>query len=291
MYRIDNSTAATSLPTPGAVGPNPNGFFTSGSPGIVPATVVDADWMNAVQEELANAIVGSGQTLSKTDRSQLAQALQGRILGQPIPFTSSGTYVPSAVARLICVRAVAAGGAGAGSAASGSSSCTACSGGGAGSYVEAWFLVSALGASVSVGIGGGATGGPGSGNTGGTTTFGSFLSLPGGIGGGAQAYGLTVTNYSAQGTGGGAPTVSGALYSRQQHGQSGACGIVFSGNCMPGQGGVSPLGAGGPNIASGAGIAASGYGAGGGGAGVPANTGPFNGGNGSPGYVEITEYS
>jgi hypothetical protein len=215
----------------------------------------------------------------------------GRLLGAPKTFTSSGTYTPSPGARLVRVRAVAGGGAGGGSAASPAGDCTACSGGGAGSYVEALFLVSSLTSSVAVTIGAGATGGAGSGNTGGQTTFGSYLTCFGGIGGGSQAYTNSVTNYAAQGTGGAAPTFSGALYAVGHNGQSGACGIVFSGNCMPGQGGVSPLGAGGPNIASGAGISASGFGAGGGGAGVPSSTGPYNGGNGAAGYLEVWEYS
>jgi hypothetical protein len=77
MYQIDNGTAATVMPTPGPVGPNPNGFFTSGNPATaVPATTVDADWLNAVQDELANAVSGSGQTLSKTNQNQLLQTIQ-----------------------------------------------------------------------------------------------------------------------------------------------------------------------------------------------------------------------
>ncbi len=77
MYNIDNSTAATVIPTPGAPGPNLNGFFTVGNPaGQVPATTVDADWLNAVQGELSNAVTGSGQALSKTNRSQLLQTVQ-----------------------------------------------------------------------------------------------------------------------------------------------------------------------------------------------------------------------
>lgn len=53
MYRIDNSTAISALPTPAVVGPNPNYYFTKGNPGSgIPATIVDDDWANAVQEEL-----------------------------------------------------------------------------------------------------------------------------------------------------------------------------------------------------------------------------------------------
>lgn len=77
MYNIDNSTAAATIPPPGAVGPNPNGFFTGGNPATsTPATIVDADWLNAVQGELSNAITGMGGTLSKTNRAQLLAILQ-----------------------------------------------------------------------------------------------------------------------------------------------------------------------------------------------------------------------
>lgn len=41
-------------------------------------TIVDADWHNAVQEELANAIEQSGTTLAKGTNNQLAGVLQGR---------------------------------------------------------------------------------------------------------------------------------------------------------------------------------------------------------------------
>lgn len=76
MFRIDNATSAGSLPTPGAVGPNPDSYFTEGDPGLaVPATVVTADWLNALQEEIAYAIEQNGGTLDKTNRTQLKAAI------------------------------------------------------------------------------------------------------------------------------------------------------------------------------------------------------------------------
>ena len=76
MFRIDNATSAGSLPTPGAVGPNPDSYFTEGDPGLaVPATVVSADWLNALQEEIAYAIEQNGGTLDKTNRTQLKAAI------------------------------------------------------------------------------------------------------------------------------------------------------------------------------------------------------------------------
>ena len=79
MYRIDNSTAvphASGVPTPAVVGPNVGGYFTKGNPGGgVAATIVDDDWANAMQEEVAAVIEGAGITLSKTVRNQLFSAI------------------------------------------------------------------------------------------------------------------------------------------------------------------------------------------------------------------------
>lgn len=41
-----------------------------------PPTEVDADWLNAVQNEIANAISGMGLELNKADQSQLLKAIQ-----------------------------------------------------------------------------------------------------------------------------------------------------------------------------------------------------------------------
>ena len=76
MYRIDNATATASLPAPSAPGPNPDGFFTPGDPlSGTQATILDAEWANMVQEEIANAVESAGLGLDKADRSQLAQAV------------------------------------------------------------------------------------------------------------------------------------------------------------------------------------------------------------------------
>ena len=75
MHRIDNATAAVALPTPGAAGTE--GYFTQGSPtGGVPATVVDADWLNMVQEELRSVVVAGGETPTKGTNNQLLAAIQ-----------------------------------------------------------------------------------------------------------------------------------------------------------------------------------------------------------------------
>ena len=74
MHRIDHSTAAVALPTPNASGSA--GYFTEGNPGgSVPATIVTADWANAIQEELINVLVAAGITPSKVNNAQLLSAI------------------------------------------------------------------------------------------------------------------------------------------------------------------------------------------------------------------------
>ena len=67
MHRIDEATAV-------------NGLFTDGDPQLgTPGTVVDADWLNAVQEEIANVIEAAGEELVKADNTQLSTVIAGLI--------------------------------------------------------------------------------------------------------------------------------------------------------------------------------------------------------------------
>jgi hypothetical protein len=74
MHRIDNTTALLTLPQP--IQPGSPGYFSNGDPltGLAP-TVVEADWMNSVQEEISYVIETSGLVLNKQDRTQLFQAI------------------------------------------------------------------------------------------------------------------------------------------------------------------------------------------------------------------------
>jgi hypothetical protein len=79
MYQIDNSTAAVSQPAATAAGSA--GFFTDGNPATsTPATIVPAEWLNAVMMELSNVVTGAGLTLSKPTYTQVLAAI--RRIGQ-----------------------------------------------------------------------------------------------------------------------------------------------------------------------------------------------------------------
>ncbi len=82
MQRIANGTQSVTLPVAGPVVGTP-GFATGGTPGLVPATTIDSDSWNGLQEELAHVIETSGITLSKTDNTQLLAALSRLFLGTP----------------------------------------------------------------------------------------------------------------------------------------------------------------------------------------------------------------
>ncbi|HDR8944332.1 TPA: hypothetical protein QDA71_001312 [Burkholderia vietnamiensis] len=75
MYRIDDATAATSLPTPEAAGTE--GYFTEGNPATgTPATKVRGSWLNMIQEELCAVLAAAGIARSKTNYNQVNSALQ-----------------------------------------------------------------------------------------------------------------------------------------------------------------------------------------------------------------------
>lgn len=68
MHRVDGQTAADILPVPQPVGPKPNGYFQD-------QTIVDRDFMNAIQEEISGVIETAGLALDKTLFNQLYSAL------------------------------------------------------------------------------------------------------------------------------------------------------------------------------------------------------------------------
>ncbi|KWN77053.1 hypothetical protein [Burkholderia stagnalis] len=83
MFRIDDATAATSLPAPEAAGTE--GYFTEGNPTAgTPATNVRGSWLNMIQEELCAILTAAGIVRSKTTYNQVNSALQkmyGGVIG------------------------------------------------------------------------------------------------------------------------------------------------------------------------------------------------------------------
>ncbi|MCA8045466.1 gp53-like domain-containing protein [Burkholderia arboris] len=74
MFRIDDATAASSLPTPETAGAE--GYFTEGDPVAgLPATNVRGSWLNMIQEELRAVVVAAGMTPSKTNYTQVRDAI------------------------------------------------------------------------------------------------------------------------------------------------------------------------------------------------------------------------
>ena len=75
MHRIDNPSAIAVLPA--LQPPGVPGFFSNGNPRANKlATLVDQDWLNTIQEEIAHVIEGAGLDLDKPSLDQLLLAIQ-----------------------------------------------------------------------------------------------------------------------------------------------------------------------------------------------------------------------
>jgi hypothetical protein len=101
LHRIDIPSAPLSLPAPAAYGTP--GFFQAGNPlTATDATIVDADWANAVQEELVGAVSGAGFTLDKANQGQLLAAIRAlsSLRGVQTFLTSGNFTVPAGVTTI-----------------------------------------------------------------------------------------------------------------------------------------------------------------------------------------------
>ncbi len=204
------------------------------------------------------------------------------------PFTTSGTYTPSA-GMLFCIIECIGGGGGGGAAQGTVGAVYAGGGGGSGSYSRLIASAATIGASKTVTIGAGGAGGattPANGSAGGDTSVGSLCIGKGGSGGlygSAGQVGLGSAGGVA-GTGdltpiGGAGGNGGWCTSLVVQTPSGVGGQSYWGG-----GAASKAGAGG------AGNAGGNYGGGGSGAYAYNTASAFAGGDGSAGVVFITEF-
>jgi microcystin-dependent protein len=78
MQRITSANNRNTLPGPLA-NVNAPGYFEN-NPGAGPGTVVDGDFLNGIQEEIAGTIEGAGVVLDKTNNAQLLAAIQALIV-------------------------------------------------------------------------------------------------------------------------------------------------------------------------------------------------------------------
>ncbi|MCX9227735.1 carbohydrate kinase [Escherichia coli] len=320
MHRIDTKTAQKDK-----FGAGKNGF-TRGNPQTgTPATDLDDDYFDMLQEELCSVVEASGASLEKGRHDQLLTALRALLLSRKNPFgdiksdgtvetalenlglgdangyvgrkvaekwiTTSGTYTPTPGTKKIRVTIIGGGGGGGSGQTNSAGYVSAGSGGGAGGVARKTIDVTSV-SSVSVTIGSGGNPGVFSSNQpgdGGTTSFGSYMTAGGGGRGnncGSVAFG--VTQLIANGGGG-----VGSGGDINTIGGSGGPAIILGQGYTSGGGGNSIVAGGGQPIAttsSMSGIDGS-YGSGGSGAYILASGSEKNGGRGGDGVCIVEEYA
>ncbi|HFK2693721.1 TPA: glycine-rich domain-containing protein, partial [Kluyvera ascorbata] len=248
MHRIDTSTAQKDK-----FGAGKNGF-TRGNPQTgTPATDLDDDYFDMLQEELAGVVEATGVSLDKSKHNQLLTALKALLLSREHPFadikadgatavaealsnlglgvrgtavfTSTATWTCPAEVTTVYIDACGGGGGGA----YGTLNATGGGGGGGAQAVRRSAINVSPGQTytITIGLGGvaGVTGAVDGGN-GGVTRLGSLISLAGGIGGKNNGTG------SAPGGGGGTYGISGNYTSSLSSGGPG-------GQCIFGSSGPS----------------------------------------------------
>lgn len=326
MHRIDTKTAQKDK-----FGAGKNGF-TRGNPQTgTPATDLDDDYFDMLQEELCSVVEASGASLEKGRHDQLLTALRALLLSRKNPFgdiksdgtvptalenlgllgginsstvgrllnvqkfSSSQTYTKTPGAKFGIVEAVGGGGAG-GSPAQNASGYTSGGGGGnSGCYVR--FLVdlsSVDSVSCIIGAGGTPVAQQG-GGIGGDTAFGSYATALGGNGGLLLAS-ATSPNiiYGMSPPRAKFGSISNAVLLDYNYGGLGGDAVIMSPWARAGFGGASKLG--GQTFGPGndtQGINATTYGGGGSGAVATSATKGTNllGGNGAGGVIIVWEYA
>ena len=308
MHRIDTKTAQKDK-----FGAGKNGF-TRGNPQTgTPATDLDDDYFDMLQEELCSVVEASGASLEKGRHDQLLTALRALLLSRKNPFgdiksdgtvktalqnlglgdtsgyvgrwvntrvfTSSGTYTPTPGTKRIRVTITGGGGGGGGCKATSNNETFFGAGGGAGGTIIS--IMTPTQNSYPVTIGAGGAGGVSAtyGINGGNSLFASLIA-PGGAGGGKS--GVTNTN----GGNGGVPSTGNIniIGGCGGDGQSGNIGVS-------GEGGTSYWGGGG-RAGAGGGVSGKAYGSGGGGAYDAGYSGTsMTGGKGADGVCIIEEFA
>ena len=122
----------------------------------IEGTILSADWLTNVQEELASVIEAAPIALDGTQHDQLLKALRsllsGRIVGIPDVHHATFNWAPPASYQKIRVQMAAGGGGGGGVAAQSSTTAAAAAGGSAGGETEAWFTKAQIDAALVAGV-------------------------------------------------------------------------------------------------------------------------------------------
>ena len=182
MHLIDNGTQVASVPAPQPAVGTP-GYAAGGVPGSFAATIFDPDMGNTLIVELVNVVLAASISLDRTNNAQLLAAIRGLRdnFHGAMHYATPGavTFTPPAGVFRVWVECWGGGG-GSGGVANGAST----GGGAGGSYGTGWCPVTpGVGIPVTVGAGGTAgTSGGGNATAGGTSSFGSLLTAPGGGG-------------------------------------------------------------------------------------------------------------
>ncbi|HEN3664257.1 TPA: hypothetical protein U5E42_004091 [Yersinia enterocolitica] len=238
MHRIDTPTAQVDK-----FGAGKNGF-TRGNPQTgVPATALDDDYFDAIQEEIAGVVESTGVALDKSNRTQLLTALKKLFLrtgnnfseiaaagsaavtaalanlglsdvahlpsvqtmgARMVSYLTAGTFTFTVPDGVTRIRARVVGGGGAG----GSAAAKSGGGGGAGGYSEDWITVTpgqVLSITVGANGAGGTTGNAGT--AGSVSSVSGYLSASGGAFGDAGGAGTGAGGFGGAGTGGSINTV------------------------------------------------------------------------------------
>jgi hypothetical protein len=204
----------------------------------------------------------------------------GTLIGVQV-FTSSSTYTPTTGTASVIVEVQAPGGGGGGVSATGAGQVAQAQSGSGGSYAKVRVTSGFSGVTVTIGAAGtGGAAGTNAGTSGGTTSFGSIISCPGGVGGAGSA---AVTPPQGQ-TGANPPaacTVTGATTIVSIPGGAGSLGISQSTSfVVAAMGGISAMGLGSSN----------GAGSGGAGASITQSTSAAAGANAAAGKIIVYEY-
>ncbi|MFD1558676.1 hypothetical protein ACFSHT_24065 [Paraburkholderia silviterrae] len=257
------------------------------------ASIMSAVLAQLIVDETGQPAIDDGTTT--TLLANLKSAFQGRLLTVNM-FATHGNvnFIPATPNSSIYMRAMGAGAAGGSTPATGANQYAIASGGSTGAYAEGFYqLASATPIPITIGAGGFTVPGAAGGN-GGTTSVGSLITCPGGVGGstsGLQSTSIPWTTGTSL-----APVATGGNICNSQ-GWAGTFGMAIqvsagTAGLVAGGGGPSPLGnsiaatQGPPGTGGIAGIL--------GGGGRGAAQGPLSplvgGGNGGDGWVMIFEF-